>query len=139
LLPTAAGKVAAVRLPLLVVDDDVDAADSLALLLRASGYVAHVAYSGMTALQMAVEHRPEVVILDLGLPEMDGYELGQRLRQHPQMAATCLIALTGHGRPQDLDRSRAEGFAAHLVKPVELSQLLNLLKPAAGAVAIPEA
>ena len=122
-------------LSVLVVDDDVDAADSLALLLRMSGYVAHVAYSGMTALQMAVEHRPDAVVLDLGLPVMDGYELGRRLRQHPQMAAVRLIALTGHGQPEDLDRSRAQGFAAHLIKPVELRQLLDRLRPAAGAAA----
>jgi PAS domain S-box-containing protein len=128
-----------VGLPVLVVDDDVDAADSLALLLRLSGYEARVAYSGATALQTAVEHRPEAVILDLGLPGMDGYELGRRLRQHPQMAAVRLIALTGYGRPENLDRSRAEGFAAHLVKPVELRQLLDFLKPVAEAAAPPEA
>ena len=138
-LLAAADKAAAMGLRVLVVDDDVDAADSLALLLRMSGYEARVAYSGMTALQTALEHRPEAVILDLGLPGMDGYELGRRLRQHPQMATICLIALTGYGQPQDLDRSRAEGFMAHLVKPVELPQLLDLLKPAGGAVATPEA
>ena len=138
-LPDGAGPAAAVGLPVLVVDDDVDTADSLALLLRMSGYEAHVAYSGTTALQTAVEHRPEAVILDLSLPEMDGYELGRRLRQHPQMAAVRLIALTGHGQPEDLDRSRAEGFAAHLVKPVELPQLLDRLKPAAGAAATADA
>jgi PAS domain S-box-containing protein len=129
----------AVGQPVLVVDDDVDAADSLALLLQMSGYEAHVAYSGMTALQMAVEHRPEAVVLDLSLPEMDGYELGRRLRKHPQLAAVRLIALTGHGRQEDLDRTRAEGFVAHLVKPVELRQLLDLLEPVAGDVAAPAA
>jgi CheY-like chemotaxis protein len=97
-----------------------------------------VAYSGTTALQTAVEHRPEAVILDLSLPEMDGYELGRRLRQHPQLAAVRLIALTGHGQQEDLDRSHAEGFAAHLVKPIELRQLLDVLTPVAGAAATPE-
>jgi PAS domain S-box-containing protein len=137
--PPASRATGAVELPVLVVDDDVDAADSLALLLRMSGYAAHVAYSGATALQAAVEHRPAAVILDLSLPEMDGYELGRRLRQHPQLAAIRLIALTGHGRQEDLDRSRAEGFAEHLVKPVEPQRLLDLLEPIAGAAAIPEA
>lgn len=131
-LPTGATATAA-GLPVLVVDDDVDAADSLALLLRMSGYEAYVAYSGTTAPQTAVEHRPEAVIVDLSLPEMDGYELGRRLRQHPQMAAVRLIALTGHGQQEDLDRSRAGGFAAHLVKPIELRQLLDLLEPVAGS------
>jgi PAS domain S-box-containing protein len=138
-LPTAASTTTPMGLPVLVVDDDIDAADSLALLLRTSGYETHVAYSGTTALQMAVEHRPEAVILDLSLPEMDGYELGRRLRQHPQLAALRLIALTGHGRQEDLERSRAEGFAAHLVKPVELQQILDLLEPVADAVAAPAA
>ncbi|HEX7182818.1 MAG TPA: ATP-binding protein [Thermoanaerobaculia bacterium] len=138
-LPAAESTAAALGLPVLVVDDDVDGADSLALLLRMSGYQAHVAYSASTALQAAVEHRPAAVILDLSLPEMDGYELGRRLRQHPQLAAVHLIALTGHGRQEDLDRSRAEGFAAHLVKPVELRQLLDLLEPVAGAAAAPAA
>ena len=126
-LPEAAGGHAAVGMPVLVVDDDVDAADSLALLLRTSGYEARVAYSGTTALQTAVEQCPEVVILDLSLPEMDGYELGRRLRQHPQLAAVRLIALTGHGQEKNFDRSRVEGFEAHLVKPVELQQLLDRL------------
>jgi PAS domain S-box-containing protein len=138
-LPTAESKATALGLPVLVVDDDVDAADSLALLLRISGYAAYVAYSGPTALQAAVEHRPAAVILDLSLPEMDGYELGRRLRQHPQLAAVRLIALTGHGQQEDLDRSRAEGFAAHLVKPAELRELLDLLEPVAGAAAAPAA
>jgi PAS domain S-box-containing protein len=137
-LPSAVSGTEAMGMPVLVVDDDVDAADSLALLLQMAGYEAHVAYSGTTALQTAVEHRPEAVILDLSLPEMDGYELGRRLRQHPQLAAVRLIALTGHGQQEDLDRSRAEGFAAHLVKPIELRQLLDLLKPVAGDAA-PEA
>ncbi len=132
-LSTAASRTTAVGLPVLVVDDNVDAADSLALLLRIWGYEAHVAYSGSTALQAAVEHRPAAVILDLSLPEMDGYELGRRLRQHPQLAAIRLIALTGHGQQEDLDRSRAEGFVAHLVKPVEPQRLLDVLAPVAGA------
>ena len=114
-------------LPVLVVDDDVDAADSLALLLRMSGYDALVAYSGATALQAAVEHQPAAVILDLSLPGMDGYELARRLRQHPQLAAVPLLALSGHGRQEDSDRSLAAGFAAHLVKPVDIERLLALL------------
>jgi PAS domain S-box-containing protein len=114
-------------LPVLVVDDDVDAADSLALLLRMSGYDALVAYSGATALQAAVERQPAAVILDLSLPGMDGYELARRLRRHPQLAAVPLLALSGHGRQEDSDRSLAAGFAAHLVKPVEIERLLALL------------
>jgi CheY-like chemotaxis protein len=123
--------------PLLVVDDDVDAADSLVLLLRMSGFEALVAYSGVTALQMAVEHRPSAVILDLSLPEMDGYELARRLRQHPQLAAVPLVALSGHGQQADVDRSLGEGFAAHLVKPVGLDGLLALVAPMVASAAAP--
>jgi PAS domain S-box-containing protein len=118
-------------LRLLVVDDDVDAADSLALLLRMSGYEALVAYSGPTALQCAVEHQPAAVILDLSLPGMDGYELATCLRRHPQLAAVPLFALSGHGSQEDCDRSLTAGFAAHLVKPIELDRLLTLLAPLA--------
>ena len=136
-LPSAAAAAAVAALPtpvelrLLVVDDDVDAADSLAMLLRMSGYEVHVAYSGTTALQAAVEHHPSTAILDLSLPEMDGYELARRLRRHPQLAELRLIALSGLGQQEDFDRSRAEGFAAHLVKPIELSRLLDLVAPTA--------
>jgi CheY-like chemotaxis protein len=115
--------------PLLVVDDDVDAADSLGLLLRMSGIEALVAYSGTTALQLAVEHCLSAAILDLSLPGMDGYELARRLREHPQLADVPLIAISGHGLQEDVDRSAAEGFAAHLVKPIELEGLLALVAP----------
>ena len=114
-------------LKLLVVDDDVDAADSLALLLRMLGYEAVVAYSGVTALLAAVELRPSAVILDLSLPGMDGYELARLLRQHPQLATVALIALSGHGEPADVERSLGAGFGTHLVKPLDLARLQAVL------------
>jgi CheY-like chemotaxis protein/anti-sigma regulatory factor (Ser/Thr protein kinase) len=132
-VPGAAVTTAAGVLAVLVVDDDVDAADSLALLLRMSGHESRVAYSGTTALHAAVEQRPSVVILDLSLPEMDGYELARQLRQHPQLADVPLIALSGHGEQGDRDRSLAEGFLVHLVKPVDLTGLLALLAQTSAA------
>src|SRR4030095_2488897 len=104
-IPSVAGGV-----KLLVVDDEVDAADSLALLLRLSGYEAVVAYSGLTALLVAVEHGPSAVILDLSLPGMDGYELARSLREHPQLASVPLIALSGYGEAADVERSLGAGF-----------------------------
>jgi PAS domain S-box-containing protein len=126
-LATEESRTTAVGQPVLVVDDDVDAADSLALLLQMAGYEARVAYSGTTALQTAVEHRPEAVILDLSLPEMDGYELGRRLRQHPQLAAVRLIALTGHGQQEDLDRSTRRGLCG---PPGQADRAAAIARPA---------
>jgi CheY-like chemotaxis protein len=111
----------------LVVDDNVDQADSAALLLEKSGHQARVAYSGPIALQAAVEYQPDLVLLDIGLPEMDGYEVARRLRQHPELQAVSLIALTGYGQETDRHRSRAAGFDHHLVKPVDLQKLQEVL------------
>jgi PAS domain S-box-containing protein len=133
--PVASRRSVPEAMRLLVVDDDVDAADSLALLLCMSGHEAIVAYSGATALGSAVEQRPAAVILDLSLPGMDGYELARHLRQHPQLVDVPLIALSGHGQPTDIERSLAAGFTAHLVKPIELERLLALLAPMVAASA----
>lgn len=117
----------------LVVDDNVDAADSLALLLRLTGNEVRTAYDGPNALQAAEEHRPDVIFLDIGLPGMDGYEVGRRLRQQPGFEQTPLVAVTGYGSADDRRRSDECGFYAHLVKPVspaDVEQLLARLKPA---------
>jgi CheY-like chemotaxis protein len=114
-------------LRVLVVDDNVDAADSAAMLLRLSGHEVRVAYSGPTALDAAVEYQPNVVLLDIGLPEMDGYEVARRLRQHPQLKNVQLVAMTGYGQEEDRHRSRAAGFNAHLVKPVAPQILREVL------------
>ncbi len=112
----------------LVVDDNADAADSVAILLGAAGYDVRVAYSANGALQTAVEYQPHVVLLDIGLPEMDGYEVARHLRQHAELRGTKLIALTGYGQDADRQRSQESGFDYHLVKPVDSGTLQELFE-----------
>ena len=104
----------------LVVDDNRDAADLLADALSAAGFTTRVAHDGPSALNAAASFLPEVALLDLGLPVMDGYELARRLRALPGLAALKLVAITGYGQASDRERTRASGFDEHLVKPVEL-------------------
>jgi len=111
----------------LVVDDNIDSADSITSLLEASGHDVKVAYSAEKALEMAAEYQPEIMLLDIGLPEMDGYEVAKRLRQNPQLKDLRLIALTGYGQDSDRQRSREAGFDAHVVKPVDWRNLSELL------------
>jgi PAS domain S-box-containing protein len=115
----------------LVVDDNVDAAESVAMILRLSGHEIRLAHSGPEALKAAEKYRPEVVVLDIGLPGISGYEVAKRLRQQPTFRETLLIAVTGYGQEEDQRRSREAGFDRHLVKPVDpyaLEQVLATLK-----------
>lgn len=107
----------------LIVDDNRDGADSLGLLLRFNGHATHVVYSGKEALASLESFKPDVAILDIGLPEMNGYDLARHIRAMPQSKAIRLIALTGYGQADDRQRARAAGFDGHLVKPVSLSAL----------------
>ena len=107
----------------LVVDDNVDAADALAALLGALGHRARIAYDGPTALRMAADEPPDVMLVDIGLPEMNGYDVVRRLREMPQLVQTRFVACTGYGRPQDSERLDTAGFDAYLVKPVDASEL----------------
>ena len=111
----------------LVVDDDADTADSLVLLLTLWGCRAAAAYDGRTAAGQALASRPDVVVLDLGLPGLDGYEVARRLRVAPGLEKVRLIAVSGFGREEDRARSRAAGFDHHLLKPVEPEVLRDLL------------
>ena len=111
----------------LVVDDNADSADSIAAILETSGHEVQVAYSAQKALEMAVEHQPDIVLLDIGLPDMDGYEVAKQLRQTPELKEMRLIAITGYGQQSDRERSREAGFDEHMVKPVEWQKLEELL------------
>jgi signal transduction histidine kinase len=111
----------------LVVDDNRDAADSLAMLLRLLGHEVGTAHDGMAALDAARAFVPEVVLLDIGLPNMDGYEVARRLRQEPALSGALLVALTGYGQEQDRRRSLEAGFDIHLVKPVDPDELEAIL------------
>jgi PAS domain S-box-containing protein len=115
------------RCRILVVDDNKDSADALGLLLEASGAEVHVAYDGPSAVAAFDACRPSIVLLDLGLPGMDGYEVAARLRERPDSRDARLIALTGWGHPEARRRSREVGFDRHLVKPVKLETLRALL------------
>jgi CheY-like chemotaxis protein/two-component sensor histidine kinase len=112
---------------LLVVDDNRDAADSLAMLLRLLGHEARVAHSGAAALELIDSYRPEMIFLDIGMPEMDGYEVARRVQQMPGMRGTRLAALTGWGQQDARQRTAQAGFDHHLVKPVEPAALEELL------------
>src|SRR5579883_2100153 len=117
---------------LLVVDDNQDAADSLATLLRLQGPEVRVAYSGMAAVEMTKTYTPDVVFLDIGMPGMDGYEVARRLRQTPGLGKTLLAALTGWGQQEDRRRTAEAGFDHHLVKPPEPKALERLLSDLAA-------
>jgi CheY-like chemotaxis protein len=111
----------------LVVDDNEDAAGMLTLLLESQGHEVRVCYSASDALSTAKQSSPTILFLDIGLPDMDGYELARRLRVLPETARSLLVALTGYGQPQDKERALQAGFDHHLVKPVKLGDVLGLL------------
>jgi PAS domain S-box-containing protein len=119
--------VAAPARRVLAVDDNVDAVESLALMLRLQGQEVRVAYEAETAVALAEEFRPQVVLLDLAMPGLDGYEVARRLRRLPGLEGTLLVALTGWGQEDDRRHSREAGFDLHLVKPVEPGVLRELL------------
>jgi len=114
-------------LRVLVVDDNEDAARTLADALRALGHTVRVAYDGPSALHLATAFRPDVALMDIGLPVMDGYELAQQFQRRPELTRTRLIALTGYGQENDRRRSAQAGFAEHLVKPVDIEIVQGLL------------
>ena len=109
----------------LIVDDNQDAADSLAVVLKFEGHETSVAYSAQAAIEAVSSRHPEFVLLDIGLPNMDGYEVARRIRASG--ASARIIALTGYGQLEDRQRSAAAGFAAHLVKPVDIGTLVSML------------
>jgi two-component system CheB/CheR fusion protein len=112
-------------LRILVVDDNVAVARMSAVLLRTLGYDVKASHSGMAALELAVSFKPQVVLLDIGMPEMDGYEVARRFRAHPDLKDVRLVAVTGYGQESDRLRSKEAGFNNHLVKPVEVEELLE--------------
>ncbi len=119
----------------LVVDDNRDAADSLAMLLSLAGHDVRVAHGGRAALALAEAFRPDVVLLDIGMPDLDGYAVARALRWEPWGANICLVALTGWGQEEDRRQARAAGFDAHLTKPVDPGALEEYLLPRKGGEA----
>jgi signal transduction histidine kinase len=116
---------------LLLVDDNVDAVESLAMLLRAAGHEVVTAYDATSALGLIDQCEPDLAVLDIGLPGMDGYELAREIRSRPHLRNVVLVALTGYGKPEDRARARAVGFDHHLVKPAGVAELHGVLGRAA--------
>ena len=114
-------------LRILVVDDNQDSASSMTLLLELQGHAVWVANSGQEALDAATARNPDVILLDIGMPGMNGYEVARSLRSQPAFAQTLLVAITGYGRASDLEQTRAAGFDHHLVKPIDYDKLQSLL------------
>jgi CheY-like chemotaxis protein len=110
----------------LVVDDNADAATTLDALLKSLGHETSVARGGVEALRLAVEFRPDIVLLDIGMPDIDGYEVARRLRNLNDRPFR-IVAVTGWGQEPDRQKSREAGFDAHLVKPVSANQLVQIL------------
>jgi CheY-like chemotaxis protein len=115
---------------ILLVDDNRDAAELLADSLRAIGHIVEVAYDGPGALAVMERFQPEVGLLDLGLPVMDGLELALRMRQAPSTTPLILVAVTGYAQEADRQRTREAGFDAHLAKPIDVHALDELLRQA---------
>jgi CheY-like chemotaxis protein len=121
-----------IRRRILVVDDHRDSADSIGFLLKIWGHDVRIDYNGAVALTLARQHQPDVVLLDLALPELPGEEVGRLLRQESELQNTLLVAMTGYGREEDRQRTRESGFDAHLVKPIDPLRLREILQTTRG-------
>ena len=112
---------------ILIVDDNVDSADSLGMLLELSGHQVKVEYDGNSAIAAAGSYRPSLILLDIGLPGMNGYEVARRLRENPDFSGMMIVALTGYGQEHDRRKSQETGFNYHLIKPVRLEELKEII------------
>jgi two-component system CheB/CheR fusion protein len=132
----AEGKNARAR-RILVVEDNLDSAESLSMLLALAGHEVRVAHDGSTAIAVARDYRPRVVLLDIGLPGMSGFEVARSLRKEPVLDGALLVAMTGYGQAEDRQRSKEAGFDRHLTKPVEPAVLYALLGELDGTAKAP--
>ena len=121
--PAATEPAAASSLRILVVDDNQDSACSMTLLLELQGHEVQVAHAGQAALKIAHESSPDVILLDIGMPGMNGYEVARQLRAQAAFADTLLVAVTGYGRASDVKQTESAGFDHHLVKPIDYEKL----------------
>jgi PAS domain S-box-containing protein len=123
------------RLRVLVVDDNIDTVTTLAMLVQESGHDVRTAYDGVSVVETALDYRPHVVLLDIGLPGLNGFEIAKRMRQQPALQNVVLVAMTGYGQESDRQRSREAGFNYHLVKPGDFGRVLEILAAAAESPA----
>ena len=112
---------------IIVADDDLDTVEAMALLLRAIGHTVDVATSGAAVLELAVRTRADIIFLDIGMPDMDGWQLARKLREQLGTDAVRIVAVTGYGAKEDYLRSRKAGFDAHVQKPVDMALLQSIL------------
>jgi CheY-like chemotaxis protein len=122
-------------LRVLVVDDNHDAAMGLSLILRALGHQSRMIYEGLTAVETALQYQPNLVLLDIGLPGLDGWEVARRIREQPKLKTVMLVAITGWGTNDAVQRSADAGFDHHLVKPADVSKLKQIVATVEAAVA----
>ena len=113
---------------MLLVDDNVDAMEMMAFLLAEMGYDAYTTADASGIVELALERKPDVIVLDIGLPNVDGYEVARMIKRHPALQAIRLVAHTGYGSPEDRRKAQEAGFDAHLVKPAELDDLEKALQ-----------
>jgi len=125
--PTSGTRARPVRRRVLIVDDNQDGAESLAILLQLGGHETHTAHDGQQAIEDAERLRPDIVLLDIGLPRLNGYEVCRRIREQPWGKELSMVAVTGWGQQEDRRRSQEAGFDTHIVKPVEPEALMDLL------------
>ena len=125
--PTETAEPIGPSLRVLVVDDNVDMAASLEMLLRQAGHAVRTVHDGPAALEAALDYRPNVVLLDIGLPGLDGYEVAERIRRQPALKGLVLVAMTGYGQQTDRQRSQEAGFDHHLVKPADFKTVQKIL------------
>jgi CheY-like chemotaxis protein len=119
-------------LRVLIVDDNVHSAESLAMVVNLWNHDARVVHDGPKAIAEARSYKPQVVLLDIGLPGMDGYSVAGTLRSDPELREVAMIAMTGYGRVEDFQRSKSVGFDRHLVKPIDFAELQSVLDNVAG-------
>ena len=118
----------------LLIEDNRDAREMLRLMLELAGHVVYDAADGVRGLELLEAEHPDVAIVDIGLPGLDGYQVARRIREHPNGRAMLLLALTGYGSPSDYQHSAEAGFDHHLVKPVDPDELARLLSANAGRI-----
>lgn len=121
------------RCRVLIVDDNVDSADSLTAVVRMFGHDAETAYDGLAAVEKAIELVPDLILMDISLPKLSGYEAAARIRTSPACAHTVLVALTGWGRDEDKREALEAGFTHHFIKPVDFPALKRLLAATCAA------
>jgi CheY-like chemotaxis protein len=117
----------------LVIDDNVDVAEMLAAYLQQIGHEVIQAHDGRSGLDAALQHRPDVIVCDIGLPGLDGYEIARTLRQAPQLRSSLLVAVSGYGESADREKARVAGFSHHLTKPADPLALADLIATSRNA------